>query len=168
MNDIAELERRITMALGRIAAGIDLVGAAAPAEADGGHDGDGGAEALIAELQDALDSERTTNAQLTERVRAIKEKQETMVGALEKKVARLSQQVDAATIDLQRLKDANQELAEANRALGEAFKAGLADPGLLNHALQTEVAALRAARAADVTEMDSILAELKPLIEEVA
>lgn len=168
MNDIAELERRITMALGRIAAGIDLVGAAAPAEDDGGHDGDGGTEALIAELQDALDSERATNAQLTERVRAIKEKQETMVGALEKKVAQLSQQVDAATIDLQRLKDANQELAEANRALSEAFEAGVTDPGLINHALQTEVTALRAARAADVTEMDSILAELKPLIEEVA
>lgn len=168
MNDIAELERRITLALERIGAGIDLIGAAAPAPGIGGHDPDGEAAAQLAELQDALDSERTTNAQLTERVRAIKEKQETMVGALEKRVARLSQQVDAATLDLQRLKEANRELADANRALGEAVGAGIADPGLINHALRTEVEALRAARAADVAEMDNILAELKPLIEEVA
>ena len=33
MNDIAELERRITLALERIGAGIDLIGAAAPAPA---------------------------------------------------------------------------------------------------------------------------------------
>lgn len=165
MNDIAELERRITMALGRIGAGIDLIGAA---PAPGGHAEDGEAAAQIAELQDALDSERTTNAQLTERVRAIKEKQETMVGALEKKVARLTQQVDAATIDLQRLREANLDLAEANRALGEAVEAGIADPSLVNHAMLSELEALRAARAAEVAEMDNILAELKPLIEEVA
>ncbi|HQU67692.1 MAG TPA: hypothetical protein PLI43_05785 [Albidovulum sp.] len=167
MNDIAELERRITMALERIGAGIDLIGAAA-APADGQPAPDSDAEARIAELQDALDTERTTNAQLTERVRAIKEKQETMVGALEKKVARLTQQVDAATIDLQRLKEANQDLADANRALGEAMEVGLADPGLINHAMLGELEALRAARAADVAEMDDILAELKPLISEVA
>jgi len=113
-------------------------------------------------------SERTTNAQLTERVRAIKEKQETMVGALEKNVARLTHQLDAATIDLQRLKDANQDLVDANRALGAAVEAGLADPGLINHAMLSELEALRAARAADVAEMDGILAELKPLISEVA
>jgi chromosome segregation ATPase len=167
MNDIAELERRITMALERIGAGIDLIGAAA-APAESLHVADGEAAARIAELQDALDSERTTNAQLTERVRAIKEKQETMVGALEKKVARLTQQVDAATIDLQRLKEANQDLADANRALGEAVEAGVADPGLINQAMLGELEALRAARAADVAEMDGILSELKPLIGEVA
>ncbi|MCA0272884.1 MAG: hypothetical protein LCH69_12580 [Proteobacteria bacterium] len=166
MNDIAELERRITMALERIGAGIDLVGAAVPAQSHREPDGD--AETRIAELQDALDSERTTNAQLTERVRAIKEKQETMVGALEKNVARLTHQLDAATIDLQRLKDANQDLVDANRALGAAVEAGLADPGLINHAMLSELEALRAARAADVAEMDGILAELKPLISEVA
>lgn len=166
MNDIAELERRITMALERIGAGIDHIGAA-PAQG-GGNVTDGDAEARLAELQDALDSERTTNAQLTERVRAIKEKQETMVGALENKVARLTRQVDAAMADLQRLREANQELAEANRALGAAVEEGVADPNLINHAMLAELEALRAARAAEVAEMDDILAELKPLIEEVA
>ncbi|MGL4279425.1 MAG: hypothetical protein ACRCS0_03580 [Albidovulum sp.] len=166
MNDIAELERRITMALERIGAGIDLIGAAAPAGDQ--HVSDGEDAARMAALQDALDSERTTNAQLTERVRAIKEKQETMVGALEKKVARLTQQLDAATLDLQRLKEANQDLADANRALGAAVEEGVADPNLINHAMLSELEALRAARAAEVAEMDGILSELKPLIGEVA
>ncbi len=167
MNDIAELERRITAALERIGAGIDAfgtAGAAAPAEATGSAD----ADTRIAELQDALEAERTTNAQLTERVRAIKDKQETMVGALEKKVARLTEQTDGATQEIQRLKQANEELAEANRALSDAAAQGVSEPALINHAMMSELEALRAARAADVAEMDDILSELKPLIEEVA
>lgn len=166
MNDIAELERRITMALERIGAGLDHIGGA-PAPG-GGDIAEGDADARLAELQDALDSERSTNAQLTERVRAIKDKQETMVGALENKVARLTRQVDAAMLDLQRLREANQDLADANRALGAAVEEGVADPNLINHAMLAELEALRAARAADMAEMDDILAELKPLIEEVA
>lgn len=165
MNDIAELERRITAALERIGAGLDALG---PAGAALGSEGDGDAGSRIAGLQDALDAERTTNAQLTERVRAIKEKQETMVGALEKKVARLTGQVDALTLDLQRLKSANQELTESSRALREAAVAGVADPHLVNHAMASEIEAMRAARAAEVAEMDDILSELKPLIGEVA
>lgn len=166
MNDIAELERRIALALERIEAGLDMLGtaaagpsaAAAPSEA----------EARIAELEDALETERTTNAQLTERVRAIREKQETMVSALETKVARLTRQVDAAALELQRLKQANEDLRDVNHTLSLAAAEGVAQPELINHALMTELEALRAARAADLAEMDDILSELKPLIGEVA
>lgn len=165
MNDIAELERRITAALERIGAAADGLGVAGAAPDSAGA---GGADAHVAELQDALEAERTTNAQLTERVRAIREKQETMVGALEKKVARLTDHVDALTRDLQRLKAANDELAAANRALSDAAAEGVQDADLINHAMMTELDAMRAARAADVAEMDDILSELKPLIGEVA
>ena len=130
--------------------------------------GDSAAEAHLAEVQEALEAERTTNAQLTERVRAIREKQETMVGALEKKVAYLTEQVDTLTQDLQLMKKVNDELADANHALSTAAAEGIADPELLNAAILTELQALRAARAADVAEMDDILSELKPLIGEVA
>ncbi len=44
----------------------------------------------------------------------------------------------------------------------------MTEPHLLNRAMMTELEALRAARAADVAEMDEILSELKPLIGEVA
>lgn len=168
MNDIAELERRITLALERIGAGLDMLGTSAggvPSEAAAAPSD---AEARIADLEDALETERTTNAQLTERVRAIREKQETMVGALETKVARLTRQADAATLELRRLTQINEDLGDANRALSLAAAEGVAQPELINHALMTELEALRAARAADLAEMDDILAELKPLIGEVA
>ena len=168
MNEIAELERRISAALARIGQGIDAVladladaGPLGPAAQDGG-------PAAEAELREALEAERAANAQLTERVRAIKEKQETMVGALERKVARLSQQLDAAGVELQRHKRLNAELTEANRALSEAARAGVAEPQLINRSMLTELEALRAARATEIAEMDEILSELKPLIGEVA
>lgn len=168
MNDIAELERRITVALERIGAGLDALGSKGAVPGHEAPAPDHRADDEVALLQEALDAERTTNAQLTERVRAIREKQETMVGGLEKKVARLAEQLDVAAQDLQRLRQANQELADSNSALRAAAAAGLADPDLVNDAMVTELEALRAARAADMAEMDDILSELKPLIGEVA
>lgn len=168
MNEIAELERRISTALTRIGQGIDAVLADL---ADGGHAGPaapGDGSAAEAELREALDAERAANAQLTERVRAIKEKQETMVGALETKVARLTRQLDAAGLELQRHKRLNADLTEANRALGEAAREGLTEPHLINRSMMTELEALRVARATEVAEIDEILSELKPLIGEVA
>jgi chromosome segregation ATPase len=167
MNDIAELERRITLALERIGAGLDMLGTTVGAGAAAAGDAPE-ADARIAELEDALEAERATNAQLTERVRAIREKQETMVGALEKKVARLTQQADAATHEVQRLKQINEDLSDSNRALSLAVAEGVAEPELINQVMMTELEALRAARAADLAEMDDILSELKPLIGEVA
>lgn len=163
MSDMTELARRLSAALERIGTGADALGGAAP--------GGGGAaadDAGAAELREALEAERTTNAQLTERVRAIKDKQETMVSALEAKVARLTQQIDAAGAEMQRQKRLNADLADANRALSEAAKAGVTEPHLINRSMQTELEALRAARAAEMAEMEEILSELKPLIGEVA
>ncbi len=157
MNDMTDLARRLSAALERISIGVDEAGDAAPR-------GDEGEVAL----REALDAERTTNAQLTERVRAIKEKQETMVSALETKVARLTEQLNTAGAELQRQKRLNGELADANRALSDAAKAGVSEPHLINRSMMTELEALRAARAAEMAEMEEILSELKPLIGEVA
>ena len=157
MTEMTELARRLTEALERIGAGLDA-----------GSAGADGASGEAAGLKEALEAERTTNAQLTERVRAIKDKQETMVGALEAKVAQLTRQLDAAGAELQRQKRLNADLADANKALSEAATKGVAEPDLINRSMQTELEALRAARAAEMAEMEEILAELKPLIEEVA
>jgi chromosome segregation ATPase len=167
MNDIAELERRITLALERIGAGIDMLGTTGGGTAAASDDS-AGADSHIAELEDALEAERAANAQLTERVRAIREKQETMVSALERKVARLTEQADSATLELQRLRQINEDLSDANRALSLAVAEGVSEPELINHAMMSELEALRASRAADLAEMDDILSELKPLIGEVA
>jgi DNA repair exonuclease SbcCD ATPase subunit len=159
MNDLSEYELRIGAALdriGQVLAGTREAGATAAPQAG------------VTDLQDALDAERTANAQLTERVRAIKDKQETMVAALERNVARLTQQLDAQARELQRQKRLNTQITETNRALSDAARKGVTEPHLVNKAMMTELEALRAARAADVAEMDEILSELKPLIGEVA
>jgi septal ring factor EnvC (AmiA/AmiB activator) len=157
MNELSEYERRIGAALDRIAGAL---GRSAASPAGGGED--------TAALQEALDAERAANAQLTERVRAIKDKQETMVAALERNVARLTQQLDAQGREVMRQKRLNAQLTDTNRSLSDAARSGVTEPHLLNRAMMTEIDALRAARAADVAEMDEILSELKPLIGEVA
>ncbi len=155
MQDMAGIERRLAAALARLAVEIDR---ATPAAAGGDS----------SRLSEALEAERAANAQLTERVRAIKDKQETMVSALEKKVARLSEQLEAASSELQRQKRVNVQLTETNRALAEAAERGVTEPHLLNRSMMSELESLRAARAAEVAEMNEILSELKPLLGEVA
>lgn len=164
MNEIAELERRITAALDRIGRGIGTMAEQGDmAMSPVGRSGDTGAEDDRARLREALETERATTAQLTERVRAIKEKQETIIAGLERKVLRLTQELDVAQSELQRQKQAAEDLVVANRAL----IAGT-DDAPVDRAMAAELAALRAARAAEVAEMAEILAELKPLIGEVA
>ncbi|WP_413870089.1 hypothetical protein [Albidovulum sp.] len=167
MSDIAELERRISAALARIDAGIEGLAAMPPAAPEPGPTAIRD-DAEIARLADELEAERTANAQLTERVRAIKEKQEGVVAGLETKVERLTGQMDAADAEIQRLKRLNEELSEANRALAAAAAAGVAEPELINRSMTSELEAMRAARSAEIAEMNEILAELKPLIGEVA
>jgi hypothetical protein len=127
-----------------------------------------GADRGQGDLEKALEEERTTNAQLTERVRAIKEKQESLVAGLERTVARLTEQLDQQGRELQRQKKVNAQLTETNRSLSAAAVEGNVAPHLINKAMLSELEALRAARAAEVAEMDEILGELKPLIGEVA
>lgn len=163
MDDLSELERRITLALERIGQGLGALKA-------GGHEIEAPAanSAEADALRQALDDERTANAQLTERVRAIKDKQESVVAALERTVARLTEQLDTQGRELQRQRRLNGQLTDTNRALSQAAEQGLSEPHLLNKAMMTELEALRIQRAAEMAEMDEILNELKPLIGEVA
>jgi len=118
--------------------------------------------AELAALREALDSERMANAQLTERVRAIREKQETTLSALEKRLAQATRAFEAAQIEAQRLKRANVDLVETNRLLVEA--GGDVAPHLINRAMQSELEALRAARAYEVSELNDILGGLEPIV----
>ncbi|MBW6506960.1 MAG: hypothetical protein K0B00_09445 [Rhodobacteraceae bacterium] len=156
MSDTTDYERRISAALARIGAGLERLGqggaVAAPAA-----DGD-------AALREALEAERLANAQLSERVRAIRDKQETTLGALERKLAAAKTEIEQHLRDLVRMRRANADLVAANRALTETARAGLADPEAVNRALQAELTALRAERAAEVAELDDIIAGLAPLV----
>jgi len=156
MSNIDELQRRITAAMDRIANGISSAG---------GVDADGKA-ALVA----ALDDETLANAQLTERVRNLKERYDSVV----KDVAASKTAADAADarlteldLELQRLRKANDQLRQSNTDLRNANQAGVGEPHLINKAMMAELEALRAARAADVAEATSIIGALTPLLDQL-
>ncbi|MCA3507723.1 MAG: hypothetical protein IOD01_10625 [Rhodobacter sp.] len=154
MSNIEELERRISVAFDRIGQAVDSFVPAAP-----GID--------TAALQDALQAEQATNAELTERLRVMTLRGESDAAEATEKVGRLVRALDAQGIELQRLKNTVIQLRESLRALREAQTAGVADPHLLNTAMLVELEALQATRLTEMAQMEEILAELHPLIEEV-
>ncbi|MEO0865632.1 MAG: hypothetical protein AAFY39_13820, partial [Pseudomonadota bacterium] len=71
----------------------------------------------------------------------------------------------ALDLELQRLRQANEQLRQSNDALRQANQDGVAEPHLINKAMLAELEALRAARAADIAEATSILGALEPLLD---
>lgn len=131
MQDIVELERRITAAMERITRRVESLATQGP-------EGPVGALEEVARLNEALDEERMTNAQLTERLRALRAKEAQPGGAGD----------EAAEVKTHLAAQAD-EIATLRRVLAEAGR---------------EIAALRAARAAEAEEAADILAALDPLV----
>lgn len=156
MTDISDLEQRISAALDRIGTGLSELATPTQGAVD---------DTELTTLQEALEEERTANAQLEERVRAIRRKQERLVGSLRNEVEELREQVAGRTADTQRLETVNAQLRSNNQALRQANESGLGDSDLINSAMAAELDSLRASRGADRTELDTILSELKPLVE---
>lgn len=155
MTETIEFEYRISTALDRIGRGLEVLARPAPSVADAVGDA---AETMA--LREALAAERAANAQLSERVRAIRDKQDTTLGALERKFAVATRELEQMAHDMAQFKRANADLAEANRALLEAAP----DAALADAALRAELDSLRAERAADRAELDAILAGLDALL----
>lgn len=153
MSDISELETRITTALERISSGLNAL---APAAADQSDE--------VATLNAALEQERTANAQLEERVRAIKEKQDTTVASLTAEVERLTALLKSEENSLAKLRQVNTDLRANNDALRQAVSQGVAEPHLINKSMMAELEGLRASQIADRTELDAVLGELNSLI----
>lgn len=151
MSNIDELQRRITGAMDRIASGLDQIGSG-QAEPD-------------PEMVQALEDERTANAQLTERVRALKARSDAEIAELRGLVEEAQARMAKLDTDLQRVRRANTQLSDACAALREANEAGVGDPHLINKAMLAELEALRAVRAADVAETSAIISALAPLVE---
>lgn len=156
MSEIDQLEGRIAAALDRIGAGVAKLGAVAPAASKDDSE----------DLRVQLDEERDANAQLQERVRALKDRQDSNVTHLETRVAKQAEALAAIEAELHRLRASNADLRELTAQLRSAAVDGATSPELINRAAIAEVEALSAQRAADVAEIDAILSELKPLVEE--
>ena len=164
MSDISLLEGRITAALDRIRRGVEwmdeLAAAAPPLSLDP-------TKTDVDSLRARLDEERTVNAQLEERVRALKERQDGRVAQLEAEVSDSRAQMTAADHDLQGLRQTNADLRDVAAQLREALARGVIEPQLINRAMLAELEALRAARAVDLAEVNAVIAELRPLLGEV-
>jgi uncharacterized protein involved in exopolysaccharide biosynthesis len=161
MSDLENLQQRLVSAMDRISAG-------AASMPEGSGEG-----ANTASLEQALEEERLTNAQLEERLRALKAKHDDDLAALRAELERPAapaaegEQAEALArldMELQRLRAANDQLRHANAALREANQAGVGEPHLINKAMLAELEGMRATRAADVAEVQAILATLDPLL----
>lgn len=152
MDDIATLEGRITAALDRIRAGLAK---AEPTVAEGESPA----------LAQQLDEERTANAQLQERVRALKERQDGQVAELETRVAGQKDRIAALEGEVERLQAALAEQREMAEKLRDAADGEGPDAELVNKALMAEIDTLKSQRATDAAEVAQILRELKPLVE---
>ncbi len=118
MQDIVELERRITAAMERIGAGLDR-----RASSEGGK-GDGDE---IARLTEALDEERMANAQLNERVRVLHDRATSGAGEADEGLqAQLAAQADEISTLRRVLAEAGKEIASL-RAARAAEAAELAE-----------------------------------------
>ena len=155
MTEITDLQARITAALDRIGTGLDGLG---PARPDTGEE--------VARLTEALEEERTANAQLEERVRTIKEKQDGTVEVLADEVERLRALLAREEEAVSRLARVNADLRANNTALREAIQRGVAEPHLVNKSMMVELEALRTAQAADRAELDAVLGELNALVSD--
>jgi len=149
MSEIDELQRRITAAMDRVAKGIDTLSSAGREDA---------------ETARALEEERTANAQLTERVRALKSRADEEMAALHDQISAGEARMAQLDIELQRVRRANTQLSDACAALRAANEEGVGEPHLINKAMLAELEGLRAARAADVAEASAILDALTPLV----
>jgi len=154
MGQIDELEQRISSALDRIGQGLEAVAQSDETPAS-------------AEVMAELDAERDANAQLEERLKALRERTSANTVQLEQKVERLQAQLAASEAQTAKLRGLNDRLQHAVEQLRRQNESMVGDPHLVNKAMMAELEALRSARAGDVAEMDAILSEMKPLVGEV-
>ncbi len=152
-------EARLAAALDRIEAGLGRLAAA---------DALAAAEAEVARLNARLDAEKSAQEQLAARVTELREKQERTVATLEARLVALQDRASEQMAEIGRLTQVNAALRATSRALREAAEAGVLDAGHINRALEAEVAALHAVQAADRRELDAIIGELAPLLEDSA
>jgi chromosome segregation ATPase len=171
MQNISELERRITTALERIGRGLEGLSAATapePAAVDAALPLDLAANSEVAQLTEALDEERMANAQLNERLRVLAEQAEHRKAKIAAKVAELTDHIASQAAELATLRETVTRLSDelaASRASAQHRVVELAPD---TAALQTELQALRDARATEAADLADIVAALNPLIEEAS
>ena len=155
MTDVKQFEQRITSALERVALGLDKIRAGASQDQSD----------QIAALTESLDAERDANAQLEERVVALREKQDKVLARLEEEAAKLRAEADTLARENTRLANLMAAVRANNDALRTANAQGVGDPTAINDAMALELDALRADRESERAALDAVIAELQPIAE---
>lgn len=154
MSDIEELSSRILAAMDRVAQGVDAMG--------------GDDAATVARLTQELDEEKQVNAQLSERVRVLAERQENTIETLEAQASEAKKRVTVLDTEMQKLRQANKRLTKICNALRDANAEGVAEPQLINKSMMIELESIRAMRSAEMAEADEIISALTPLLQRAA
>ncbi len=167
MADIEELEGRILAALDRIGDGVarlpepEALAGTGAAPATSAED-----TGRIAELESALEDERLVSAQLEERVKALKARQDETIERLRGQIEEMRAQAATTQEASEQLRQVNADLRDLTARLRTQLAEGTAEPHLINKAMMAELEALRATRAADRAEVQAVIAELRPMIAE--
>lgn len=172
MSQIEELQRRIIAAMDRIGAGVDVLGDAPAAARSDNPD-----------LRTALEEERLANAQLEERLKALKERHDSEIDAMRSDIetlrnqpvenseaVALREQLSEAASKLASVEAARAELAEAKAALENNDEVATLKAEIVTlraqastaEALQTQVSQMRA-ELADSERLGDLNAELEML-----
>lgn len=163
MEQLDDFRQRILGALAAADAGLDRLGGVdAPAAPEPAAPDPADAESLAA----ALAEERTVTAQLEERIRSLKSKQDQRLATLDGQIMAQRDRIVALDAELQGLRQSNAELRDIAGQMRAALADGVAEPELVNRAMLAEIEALRATRAADRAEVEAIIGTLEPLIGE--
>lgn len=183
MHDLAELERRISTALARIAAGIEVLPPpaapppapppAAPTPTAPAGDTDPATRAALdeaARLRAELEVQRQANATLRADLAAARAAPPVEAGeaALRARIDQMTRQLDVQGLEMHRMRKMIVQLRENLRGMRRAQAANLTDPEQINRAMLAELEAMRVTRLSEVAELDEILTELDPLIREEA
>ena len=172
MQDITALEQRIAAALDRIGRHVDQLGAkpapapapapvvaAAPAAPLAAADSD-----AVAALQALLEEERSLTSRLQKQLRVSKEREAK--GDMQDKLDRVTRQLDAKGLEVQRMRRATILLTQQLEMLRATQIEGVVNAQQINRSMMTELDALRALRLTEMAEMDEILAALEPHLTE--
>jgi len=149
MQDITELQRRLSGALERIGHGLEALGPVAPDGAAAGPD--------PSELAAALAAEQDLTAQLEERIRATRDRFETRAAEADKELRDVHALLAAVESDRNRLKLVAETLTATCAQLRDLNAQGVADGDRVNDAMTAEIDALRTMRDSDRGELNAII-----------
>lgn len=151
MGDLTASEKRLIAALDRIDYSIERAA-----------EGLRRAETAPAPDPDGLSGE---NARLEAELAALRADRSSALSAHEDRLAQLSARVLVAEDSAARLAAANEALARSNRELMERLETGGPAGDDIRRALEAELDALRAARAAEVAQMDELVETLDRMLD---